>query len=382
MKKPRFCQHFPPPNWQHGPPPSWSTRRPHKRRSVLLWFGLIFGGLIALFTAAIIIILSAVYQPLREILPHPDQLLLLLCGVPLGFTFLASLLGGLAFRRLGSPLAEVMAAADAVADGDLNVRVRENVPGEFGRLGRSFNRMTEELARAEQQRRALTADVAHELRTPIHILQGNLEGMLDGVYEASPEQLNAMLEETHLLSRLVEDLRTLSLAESGQLALHVQTFSALDLLEDVKTSFSSQAAAAEVALRVECRASEDQLTLTADPDRLDQVLSNLVANALRHTPAGGSIVLGVESLAPQAALRLTVQDTGSGIAPTDLPFIFDRFWRGDRSRTRQEGAGSGLGLAIARQLVQAHAGQITVQSQPGLGTAFTIDLPIQPPLSQ
>ena len=153
-------------------------------------------------------------------MPRTLALALILCGVPFGFLLLLILSGRWAFRRYGAPMVEVMAAADAVAEGDLSVRVREEAPGEMGRLAHSFNRMTAELERAEQQRRNLTADVAHELRTPLHIIQGNLEGMLDGVYEPTPEHIKATLEETRLLSRLVDDLQTLSLAEAGQLPLH------------------------------------------------------------------------------------------------------------------------------------------------------------------
>jgi two-component system OmpR family sensor kinase/two-component system sensor histidine kinase BaeS len=308
-------------------------------------------------------------------------LLLAACAVPFAFFALASLVGGLAFRRIGSPIAEVMAAADALAEGDFSIRVRENVPGELGRLAGSFNRMAARLDRAEQQRRSLTADVAHELRTPLHVIQGNLEGILDGVYPASPEQLTAVLEETRLLSRLVSDLQTLSLAEAGQLALHLQPVSAADLLADVATSFLTQAVEAQVELQVELPEGGDHLELNADPDRLDQVLSNLVANALRYTPPGGQIILRAEPVTGdvgggiRGGIRLTVADSGQGIQPADLPNVFERFWRGDRSRTRAGGAGSGLGLAIAKQLVQAHGGQISVDSQPGEGTRFTIDLP-------
>jgi two-component system OmpR family sensor kinase/two-component system sensor histidine kinase BaeS len=265
-----------------------------------------------------------------------------------------------------------MAAADSVAGGDLSVRVRENTPGELGQLTRSFNHMIAELERAEQQRRNLTADVAHELRTPLHIIQGNLEGILDGVYEPSPENITSTLDETRLLTRLISDLQTLSLAEAGQLPLHRVNFSASDLLSDVATSFAALSADLHVNLRVETRGDADRLGLYADPDRMDQVISNLVANALRYTSAGGTVTLWAEPL--QDGVRLGVEDTGAGIPADDLPFIFDRFWRGDRSRTRSDGASSGLGLAIARQLVQANGGKIYVESQPGFGTRFTIEM--------
>jgi two-component system OmpR family sensor kinase/two-component system sensor histidine kinase BaeS len=298
------------------------------------------------------------------------------------------LAGGLAARALqgiATPLAEVMAAADAVAEGDLSARVRvpTHGPREFGRLAESFNHMTQELERADQQRRNLTADVAHELRTPLHIIQGNLEGVLDGVYEPTQAHIGATVDETRALARLVEDLQTLSLAEAGQLALDREPVNVAELLSDVSTSFSGQAEAAGIKLcavidgvEIDGVAPESDLPAMAihgDVGRLDQVVGNLVANALRHTPSGGSIKLVAEPT--QGGVRIIVQDTGEGIPTSDLPHIFDRFWRGDRSRTRARGVGSGLGLAIARQLVQAHGGRIGVESEPGQGTTFTVELP-------
>jgi signal transduction histidine kinase len=283
----------------------------------------------------------------------------------------------LAFRRIAMPLSDLMAAADAVGRGDLSVRVPVYGPGEFGQLAASFNHMTAELERADKQRRNLTADVAHELRTPLHVIQGNLEGILDGVYQPTAEHIQATLSETQALARLVDDLRTLSLAEAGQLPLHPEAVDVAELLADAGTSFSGQAEQAGVRLVVEPPTAP--LTLQADPGRLDQVLSNLLANALRHTPAGGTIRLAAESVKlaqdGAAGVRITVADTGEGISAEDLPYIFDRFWRGDPSRSHTHGAGSGLGLAIARQLVQAHGGHIEAHSQLGAGTTFTIDLP-------
>jgi two-component system OmpR family sensor kinase/two-component system sensor histidine kinase BaeS len=230
--------------------------------------------------------------------------------------------------------------------------------------------MVDELEQADRQRKHLTADVAHELRTPLHIIQGNLEGILDGVYEPTAEHINATLEETRLLARLVEDLRTLSLAEAGQLPLQLEKVDLAELMSDAQTSFSGQAEAAGIALRVE---TQGELWLTADPNRLDQILGNLLVNALRHTPAGGKITLCAEAI--DEGIRLTISDTGEGIASEDLPYIFDRFWRGDRARTHSDGTGGGLGLAIVKQLVGLHNGRISATSHLGQGSTFTIELP-------
>jgi two-component system, OmpR family, sensor histidine kinase BaeS len=276
----------------------------------------------------------------------------------------------LTFRRLLVPLSDLIQAADTVASGDLSVQVDEAGSSGLGRLARAFNHMTAELEIADRRRRNLTADVAHELRTPLHIIQGNLEGVLDGVYEPTPAHIEATLAETRLLGRLIEDLRVLSLAEAGELPLASETVDVADLLTDVRTSFSGQAEAAGIDLRVELLA--EPLAVLGDAGRLDQVFSNLVANALRYTPGGGDIVLAARAL--PGAVEITVRDTGRGIPEEDLPYVFDRFWRGDAARGRGTG-GSGLGLAIARQLVRAHKGTIDVKSTVGEGTCFTVTLP-------
>ncbi len=374
-------------NWQerrrrreyNGPPwggGQWAHGSGRPGRFLFLRFIAVFGVIALLFFGSIGAIGYAVTESWHttgtsgppRFFPVP----LLVCGLIFALPALAIFTSVRAFRRITSPLAEVMAAADAVAGGNLNVRVSTTRRGEFNQLAQSFNHMTTELARADEQRRNLTADVAHELRTPLHVIQGNLEGILDGVYEPTEEHIQATLSETRALARLVEDLRTLSLAEGGQLPLAHETVDVADLLADVGTSFSGQAEAAGIDLRVE---TANGLTVVGDAGRLDQVLSNLVANAIRHTPAGGVVTL--RSAALSSLVRLTVSDTGEGIAAADLPFVFDRFWRADPARSHTRGAGSGLGLAIARQLVQAHGGQIGVVSQVGRGTTFTIDLPAQ-----
>lgn len=277
------------------------------------------------------------------------------------------------FKNIASPLGEVMDAAEAVAEGDLSARVPEP-RGAFRQLSSSFNRMADELERADNQRRNLTADVAHELRNPLHILQGSLEGVLDGIYEPDEEQIRSMLDETRLLSRLVDDLQTLSLADAGQIPLQLENIPVAELLRDVHTSYGATADAHAVSLHLHVEPGMESMSIPADYERLQQVLGNLVTNALQHTPEGGRIDLSLRQTSDR--VLIVVEDTGRGIAPEDLPFIFDRFWKGDRARTRRPGSGSGLGLAITRQFVKAHGGTITAESTPEQGTRFTIRLPV------
>jgi signal transduction histidine kinase len=355
-------------NWHEHPRhfrPPWA-----RNRRFMFWrFATIFGGISIFFLTAIGIIL---YLVLSQTNPDfsPASLLAVICAVPLAFMLVASLLGGLAFRRLGTPFADIMSATDAIARGDLSVRLRENNRGPLGNLAHRFNNMVTELERAEQQRRNMTADIAHELRTPLHIIQGNLEGILDGVYEQTSANITDTLDETRLLARLVDDLQTLSLAEAGQLPLHPTRFLLADLLADAATGYESRAAAQNVDLRVEV--PDPPPEINADYDRLNQVLANLLSNALRYTPENGHITLRAETA--QDSVRITISDTGTGIPAEDLPYIFDRFWRGDKSRARTEGS-SGLGLAITKQLVLAHGGTISAESELGEGTTFTIELP-------
>lgn len=315
--------------------------------------------------AAILYLLFSQYSGVRNIW-------ILICGAPIVLAVIVLVTVVNLYTRFGKPLDELFDAINKVEEGDLSVRVRENNSDMFSDLFKRFNKMVGELERAEQQRRNLTADIAHELRNPLHIIQGNLEGSLDGVYQPTPEHINATLDETRLLTRLVNDLQTLSLAETGQLPLHPTRFLLADLMADLTSSFASQAASLGIDLQTNL--ADPNQHLTADYDRLDQVLSNLIVNALRHTPRGGTISVEAESIVgEERSARIMVKDTGAGIASEDLPFIFDRFWRGDRSRT--ERSHSGLGLAITKQLVHAHGGTIDVQSEVGEGTTFIIDLP-------
>jgi two-component system OmpR family sensor kinase/two-component system sensor histidine kinase BaeS len=358
---------YPPPFPHHRrfPPSHWQ----HRRRFVFWPFVIVFGGITLLFIIGIGLIIYLVLTQQTELIR--GSWVLLLCGIPFVFIFLASIIGNLTFRRFGRPFSDIFSAIDSIAEGDLSVRVPERYPRQFGLLARRFNHMVTELERADQQRRNLTADIAHELRTPLHIIQGNLEGIIDGVYQPNSEHINNTLDETKLLARLVNDLQTLSLAEAGQLPLHPTRFLLADLLNDVSSSFSSQATSLGITLNTNI--SDSSKEITADYDRLNQVLSNLTSNALHHTPQGGAISL--EAGAISSRVQIMVKDTGEGIPAEDIPFIFDRFWRGDRSRTRETSPHSGLGLAIAKQLIHAHGGTIEAQSETGKGTTFIIELP-------
>jgi two-component system OmpR family sensor kinase/two-component system sensor histidine kinase BaeS len=230
--------------------------------------------------------------------------------------------------------------------------------------------MTVSLAQAETLRKNLVADVSHELRTPLAIIQGNLQAILDGVYPLEMAQVAGLYDETRLLTRLVDDLHLLALADAGQLRLERLPLNLADLARQTVAQFGPVAETSGV--RLELAADDDAPTVVGDADRLAQVFRNLLSNALRHTPAGGCITMRVAGADQQIVTQ--VIDTGSGIATEDLPRVFDRFYRGDKSRSRRDG-GAGLGLAITRQLVVAHGGQIEVASTPGAGTTFTITLP-------
>jgi len=344
----------------------------HQRRKMSWRFFccFLFLGIPMLFLG---VVLGLVLGGNKELLGSRDLRRLIFCSIPFLVPIIGMLIGSLGVRRWVNPLADVMGAAETLAEGDFSVRVEEKGDQEFIKLAQSFNHMAEELQHAEQQRRNLTADVAHELRTPLHILQGNLEGALDGVYQATPDYFKSMLEETSLLQRLVEDLQTLSLAETGNLELNIQTLLVKELLRDVVISFSGQADENNIQLRLNYPEELEELNLEGDWHRLDQIFGNLVTNALRYTPDGGEIILSVNK--SDKAVQITIQDTGAGIPPEDLPFVFDRFWKGDKTRSRSSG-GSGLGLAIVRQLVSAHGGTIKVESEEGVGTRFIVQLPL------
>ena len=272
-------------------------------------------------------------------------------------------------RQLVAPLHQLTAASEAMAGGDLSQRVEIRTRDEIGELGRAFNVMVSDLQTAEGQRQQMTADIAHELRNPLTVIRGNLEAMLDGIYPTDAEHLGPIYEETLLLQRLVEDLRLLSLADAGQLRLIHTDVDVRALLTGVAES--AQAVADDKGVVLHIDAPQDPVVTSGDVDRLRQVIGNLVSNALRYTPVGGTIALSARQDGER--IEIAISDTGHGIAPQALPHIFDRFYRADNARDRASG-GSGLGLAIARALVQAHGGTIGVESALERGTTFTIQL--------
>jgi len=267
-------------------------------------------------------------------------------------------------RRVAAPVGEVMEAADRLADGDYAVRVRERGSRDVRRLGHAFNEMAERLGTNEERRRQLLADVAHELRTPLSVIQANLEALLDGLYPLDDAHLRPVLEETKVMSRLLNDLQTLSTAEAGALVLHREPVAPRALLDAAAQSFAAQAEDAGVRLVI--RAEDGFRTIDVDPLRIGEVLGNLVANALRHTPSGGEVILAASQR--DDGVEFEVRDTGSGIDPERLPHVFDRFTK------TPESSGAGLGLAIARSLVEAHGGTIRADSDPS-GTAISFVLP-------
>jgi len=282
--------------------------------------------------------------------------------ISLPLALLTILIGILLVRRMVNPLAQVIAAARAVAAGDLSTRVPVSGPDDLRALSDSFNHMTETLERNNQERRDMLADIAHELRTPLTIMRGRLEGIVDGIYPASAEQITPALEETYLLERLVEDLRLLTLAESRQLHFEKMDVDLNELARRVIDMFQAEAEEKHISLAAQL--PETEAVVSADPQRTGQVIGNLVSNAIRYTPEGGRVWIVVEKDA--GGVTLSVNDNGPGVPPEDLPRIFNRFWREEKSRSRASG-GAGLGLAIARQLVEAQGGQISARNLPDGG---------------
>jgi signal transduction histidine kinase len=289
--------------------------------------------------------------------------------IPIGLFLLLTLVLGWILRRLVKPLDEVMDAADRVAAGDYSGHLREQGPPQVRAFQRSFNTMTGRLQAYDEQRKRLLADISHELRTPLTVLQGNLEGMLDNVYPRDEQHIALLLEETHILSRLIDDLRTFSAAETGRLVLQKETVDPGRLVRHVADAM--QPSAAKNGTQLIDQAAPGLPAADLDAARIREVLENLVSNAVRHTSYGGEIIIGCrQDPAGGKRLEFFVKDNGRGIPPDLLPHVFDRYIKSVDS------GGTGLGLAVAKQLVQAHGGSIGAESEPGRGTLIRFWIPL------
>jgi signal transduction histidine kinase len=275
---------------------------------------------------------------------------------------------GRGLRGTAAPLAELIEASGRVESGEVGTQVAVRGPREMRALAGAFNSMSARLAADTDERRRLLADVSHELRTPLTVIQGSIEGMLDGLYPADREHLERVLAETQQLERLIDDLRTLSLTDAGALPLHREPTELADLAADVVAGFQPPARADGIGVVVE---ADSVPPVSVDPRRIRQVVGNLVSNALRHTPAGGRVSVGVRRSG--TSVELEVADTGSGMDAESAARAFDRFWRSGDT------AGAGLGLAIVRDLVRAHGGDVSLESAPGTGTTVRCNFPLDEP---
>ncbi len=356
-------RHAPPHWWPAGEPwpprggahPQWRGRSRFVRRLAVLFALLLFLSAVGAVSLA-----SLVVSRLGGIRPGIAGLVVIVFVVVLLRLFVFGM------TRVGMPLGDIVTAADRVADGDYTAQVGERGPPFLRRIARAFNGMTARLQAHDRQRRDLMADIAHELRTPLAVVQGKLEGLLDGVYERDDRQLGELLDETRLLSRLVEDLGALAQSERGAIALKKEPTDLGALLHDAVRSLAVVGEAAGVDVRAD--AASDLPAVNVDPLRLREVLVNLIANAVHHTGRGTQVV--VSAAAAGDRVVITVSDTGPGMTGEELSRVFDRFQKGRQS------AGSGLGLAIARNLVLAHGGAMTAQSHPGQGTTMRVEFPV------
>ncbi len=363
----RFSAHHQRPHWwpenEPWPPagPPWrSARGQFFRRIGCLLFSFVAVGVL-FFALVLSLLLNSL--GLTDAFRNSAHWLIpaIVLSLVFGIGLLAWTVRGV--RRLSAPFGDLLEAAGRVAEGDYSARVPEQGPREMRSLTHAFNTMAARLQTHDQQRRDLLADVTHELRTPLTVIQGNLEGMLDGVYPADETQLKLLMDETTILSRLVEDLRTLALAESGSLALRREPTDMGMLIRETLSAFRAQAVSQ--AVRLDFQPAESP-TLNIDPERIRQVLANLVGNALHYTPRDGTVIVRckVSETPGESVCIVSVSDSGPGVSADDLPHIFERFYKSSDS------GGMGLGLSIAKSLVEAHAGKIEAQSQPGQGTTI------------
>jgi len=357
---------WPPPGGRHA----WRRNRARFTRRV----GMLFALALLLMAIGVTTVASWIFPAVSvPLFVRPQRVFFALLWLFVLLALFRRLMG-----RFGFPMGQMVEAAGRVADGDYSVRTPEYGPHWMRTLARAFNGMTSKLQAQDLQRRRLMADIAHELRTPLAVLEGRLEGMLDGVYPRDEAQITAVLQETRMLTRLVDDLRTLAHTESGTFTLQKEPTDIGILINDAATAFS--AAAAERGIALEVDAAPELPLVDVDPLRIREVLTNLISNAMRHTPAGGRVSVTASPASSVGsgfsrtnAIVVKVSDTGSGIAAADLPKIFDRFYKGQTS------GGSGLGLTIARNLVAEHGGEIRADSVEEKGTEMTFTLPMAGP---
>jgi len=280
-------------------------------------------------------------------------------------------------RHLARPLNAVTRAAERIAEGHLDQQVEVTSQDEIGQLAQAFNMMSARLKQSEELRRQMTVDIAHELRTPVSVIKGDMEALVDGIYPATRQTFESLLEETHRLSRLIDELRELTLLEAGELILERRDTDLAQLIQKLVRAFEPKAEASQITMR--CQINDTLPSLLADGDRIAQVVRNLLSNAMRYTPRGGTVAVDLKQQGD--ALVCAVSDTGPGLSAEDAKHVFQRFWRTDHSRARHSG-GSGLGLSISKRLTEAHGGELWVDSEPGKGSTFGFSLPLNDALEE
>ncbi|MDQ2693494.1 MAG: HAMP domain-containing histidine kinase [Chloroflexota bacterium] len=372
----RFSHRQRPPWWpqnEEWPPTREAWRRVGRRNPFFRRMGCFFFGFAFLAFVGLLGILRFVLSPFIDTPGRPpfDETGYIFPFAFLGFILLVFAVGwgARSLRRMFTPLDELYNASERVANGDYSVRVEEKGPPEIHSLMRSFNSMAERLQVNDQQRRNMLADISHELRTPITVIQGNVEGILDGLYPADEVRLKSIIEETQILSRLVDDLRTLALAESGALHLKREPTHLAELIRDAISGFQSQLSEKNIAVNVRLEEGEDA---TIDPQRVREVLTNLLSNAVRYSPRDGQIYVhsAETGTGSERTITISIRDSGPGIEPEILPYVFERFYKSSDS------GGMGLGLSIAKYLVEAHGGRIWAESEIGKGTKISFLLPV------
>jgi signal transduction histidine kinase len=345
-------------------------RNPFFRRMGCFFFGFAFLAFVGLFGILRFLLGSLLNLDTTHSLARPGYFIpfAILGVILLVFTITW---GARSIRRISGPLDELVEASNKVADGDYSVRVDEKGPPEVYSLMRGFNSMAERLQVSDQQRRNMLADISHELRTPITVIQGNVEGILDGLYPPDEVRLKSIIEETQILSRLVDDLRTLALAESGALRLKREPTNLAELIRDAVSGFEAPMKEKDIHIETLLENVEDA---NIDPQRVREVLMNLLSNALRYTPRGGHVRIHLTESGSDAHgarnITISVEDSGPGIDPAILPHVFDRFYKSSDS------GGMGLGLSIAKYLVEAHQGKIGAESEVGKGTMISFTIPV------